>query len=189
VHGLTVGQAGVATGVGSGLAGVGGAFAAGMLGDRLIGNLASGRLRAAAATALAAAPLALAAIALPGGSASFAVPLLMLAYGLWQTYYGLVYAAIHDTVPAGLRATAMATYYLAMYLCGAAFGPLVTGRLSDYFAGEAAARGMAAEAARAGGLHQAMYAIPLLSAVLAAVLWMAARRANIAFSHRRMSLN
>ena len=57
----------------------------------------------------------------------------MLAYGLWQMYYGLVYAAMHDIIPAGLRATAMAAYYLAMYLCGAAFGPLATGRLSDYF--------------------------------------------------------
>jgi MFS family permease len=175
VHGLSVARAGLATGVGSGVAGVLGALAAGFLGDRLAGNLARGRLRVAAAAALAASPVALAAIRLPGGSAALAVPLLMLAYGLWQMYYGLVYAAIHDLVPAGLRATAMAAYYLAMYLCGAAFGPLVTGRLSDYFAHRAVAAGWAAEAARASGLHQAMYAIPALSLALAAVLWAGAR--------------
>jgi MFS family permease len=171
VHGLSVARAGLATGVGSGVAGVMGALVAGFLGDRLAGNLARGRLRAAAAAALAAAPVALAAICLPGGTVALAVPLLMLAYGLWQMYYGLVYAAIQDIVPAELRATAMAAYYLAMYLCGAAFGPLVTGGLSDHFAHQAMAAGWAAEAARGAGLHQAMYVIPVLSLALAVVLW------------------
>ena len=71
----------------------------------------------------------------------------------------------------------MAAYYLAMYLCGAAFGPLVTGRLSDYFARQAVTAGWAAETARANGLHQAMYVIPALSLVLAMVLWAASRSA------------
>jgi hypothetical protein len=35
------------------------------------------------------------------------------------------------------------------------------------------AAGVAAEAARAFGLHQAMYAIPLFSVLLSAALWMA----------------
>ena len=65
----------------------------------------------------------------------------MLAYGLLQMYYGLVYAAIQDIVPAELRATAMAMYLMAMYLCGGALGPLATGRLSDYFARSAAGAG------------------------------------------------
>jgi len=175
VHGLSVARAGLATGVGSGVAGVLGALAAGFLGDRLAGNLARGRLLAAAWAALAASPVALAAIGRPAGSAALAVLLFMLAYGLWQTYYGLVYAAIQDVVPAGLRATAMAAYYLAMYLCGAAFGPLVTGRLSDHFAHQGMAAGLAAEAARAAGLHQAMYVIPALSLALAVVLWAGSR--------------
>lgn len=175
VHGLSVAQAGLATGIGSGVAGAAGAVAAGYLGDRITAELASGRLRRAATAVLVAAPLAFAALRLTRESAWAVVPLLMVAYGLWQMYYGLVYAAIQDVVPATLRATAMAAYYLAMYLCGAAFGPLVTGRLSDHFARQAIGRGMAAEAARAFGLHQAMYAIPVLSAVLAMVLWAAAR--------------
>jgi len=47
-----------------------------------------------------------------------------------------------------------------MYLCGVSFRPLVTGRLSDHFAHVAANGGVALEAARAIGLHQAMYLIP-----------------------------
>jgi MFS family permease len=178
VHGFTVAQAGVWTGVGSGISGVAGALAAGAAGDRFKENLGQRRLLAAAAAVLAASPVAFAAIRLPGGTAAVAVPLLMLAYGLWQMYYGLVYAAIQDIVPAQLRGTAMAAYYLAMYLCGASFGPLVTGRLSDIFARQALAAGAAAEAARAYGLHQAMYVIPVFSVLLGAVLWVGARTAG-----------
>jgi MFS family permease len=174
-HGLSVARSGVWSGVGSGAAGVLGALAAGYLGDRVARDLGRRRLLLAAAAAALAAPPAFAAISLPAGSVVAAVLLLMLAYGLWQTYYGLVYAAIQDIVPGQLRGTAMATYYLAMYLCGASFGPLVTGRLSDQFAHVAANSGIALEAARAIGLHQAMYLIPVCSVMLAAVLWTAGR--------------
>jgi MFS family permease len=90
-------------------------------------------------------------------------------------YYGLVYAAIQDIVPPSLRGTAMAVYFMAMYLCGASFGPLITGGLSDHFARGAAGSGAVTEAARAIGLHQAMYVIPALSVALAALLWAGAR--------------
>ncbi|MBZ5624656.1 MAG: MFS transporter [Acidobacteriia bacterium] len=174
-HGLSVAQAGLWSGIGSGAAGILGAVAAGVYGDRVIGAWQNGRVLLAAAAAALAAPLALAGILAPAGRAALALPLFMLAYGLWQMYYGLVYAAIHDIVPSGLRGTAMAAYYMAMYLCGGSFGPLVTGRLSDHFARQAAAGGPVTEAAKAAGLHQAMYAIPALSVALAAVLWAAAR--------------
>jgi MFS family permease len=87
-------------------------------------------------------------------------------------YYGLVYAAIQDLVGPALRGTAMAVYFLIMYLCGGAFGPLALGALSDHLAGPAPT-----EAARAVGLHGAMYAIPAMSLVLALVLWCAAGQA------------
>ena len=103
-----------------------------MLGDRVVARWRNGRLLLAAGAAALAAPLALGGILAPAGQAALAIPLFMLAYGLWQMYYGLVYAAIQDTVPPGLRATAMAAYLMVMYLAGGAFGPLVTGRLSDY---------------------------------------------------------
>jgi len=166
-HGLPVGRAGLWTGLGSGVAGIAGAVAAGLFG--------AGRLRLASATALAAAPFSLIAIALPAGNVGAAVCLAMLAYGLLQTYYGLVYAALHDIVPPELRGTAMSAYLMVSYLGGASFGPLLTGRLSDYFARQS---GAAAEAARAIGLREAMYVIPALCVALGVVLWMAGRSAR-----------
>jgi hypothetical protein len=53
--------------------------------------------------------------------------------------------------------------------------PLLTSGLSDRFAREAAGSGALTEAARAIGLHQAMYVIPALSVALAATLWAGAR--------------
>jgi MFS family permease len=174
-HGLSVAQAGLWTGIGSGTAGILGCVAAGVYGDRIIRVRHNGRLLLAAAAALGAAPLAFAAIRLPAGSAAGAIAFIMAAYGLLQMYYGLVYAAIQDIVPPSLRGTAMAIYFMAMYLCGASFGPLATGALSDHFARQAAGGGAITEAARAIGLHQAMYAIPALSVALAGLLWAGAR--------------
>jgi MFS family permease len=184
-HHLSVARAGVWAGVGSGIAGILGALAAGALGDRVRGdnvrgdrlhvNLGRARMRLAAAASLAAAPAALVAIAAPAGEIAVAIPMMMAAYGLLQMYYGLVYAAMQDVVPANLRGAAMGGYFVVQYLGGAAWGPLITGRLSDHFARAAASAGMAVDAARAAGLHQAMYAIPALALALAAVLWTGAR--------------
>ena len=178
VHGLSVAQAGVWTGIGSGASGILGGIAAGVWGDRIIRTRHNGRMLLAAGAALAAALPAFAAIQLPPGRAAAAVPLLMAAYGLLQMYYGLVYSSIQDIVEPGMRGAAMAAYFVVTYLGGASWGPLITGGLSDHFAWEAArASGSAVvtEAARAIGLHHAMYAIPAVSVVLAGVLWMGAR--------------
>ncbi len=179
-HGLTVARAGLATGVGSGLAGIAGALAAGWFGDRVSTGRGRARMLLAGGAALLASPLAFCAIRMPAGNVAAALPLIMAAYGLLQSYYGLVYAAMQDIVGPGLRGAAMGTYFMAMYLCGASFGPLVTGRLSDHFARAAAGFGAVPEAARAAGLREAMYLIPALSLVLAAVLWGGARAMNAA---------
>jgi MFS family permease len=73
----------------------------------------------------------------------------------------------------------MAVYFLAMYALGAAFGPVATGWLSDHFAATAAwntgihqpVHGSMIEPFRALGLLRAMYVIPVLSAILAGVLF------------------
>jgi MFS family permease len=88
-------------------------------------------------------------------------------------YYGLVYAAIQDVVGPAMRGRAMAAYFVVTYLGGASWGPLLTGRLSDFMARRS---GLAGEASRAVGLHDAMYVVPALALVLAAVLWLAGRR-------------
>jgi hypothetical protein len=72
----------------------------------------------------------------------------------------------------------MAGYLLVTYLGGAAFGPLATGMLSDRFARLASGGAAITEAARAIGLHRAMYLIPAMALVLAAVLWAGARAAR-----------
>lgn len=177
-HGLSVGQAGLWAGVGYGAAGIAGGLIAGAWGDRVIRRRKDGRMLSAAAAALLAAPLALVGIRQPAGGAAASIALIMIAYGFLNMYYGLVYAAIHDIVAPAVRATAMSVYFLAMYLCGASFGPLITGRLSDYLARSAAhAAGAAAagEAYRAIGLHQAMYVIPVMSVGLALVLYAGSR--------------
>jgi MFS family permease len=177
-HGLRVGPAGLATGIGCGVAGVAGAVLAGLWGDRIISRWSNGRLLLAAGASLSAAPLAFGALALPAGRAPAALTLIMPAYGLLQMYYGLVYAAINDIVQPALRGTAMAGYLLVTYLGGAAFGPLLTGMLSDRFARQAASAAVITEAAKAAGLHQAMYVVPAMALVLAAVLWAGARAAR-----------
>jgi MFS family permease len=170
-HGMSVAQAGAWTGVGSGVSGILGAAAAGLLGDRV-----KNRLWLAAGASLAAAGPVYAAIRMPAGSGSAAVYLAMTGYGLLQMYYGLVYAAIQDVVGPGMRGRAMAVYFMVTYLGGASWGPLVTGRLSDTLARRS---GLAAEAARAVGLHDAMYVIPALALVLSVVLWQAGRPKNV----------
>jgi MFS family permease len=72
----------------------------------------------------------------------------------------------------------MSIYFMAMYLCGASFGPVITGRLSDVMARRAATlagSSVVTEAARATGLQQAMLVIPALSLLLALVLFAGSR--------------
>ena len=177
-HGLSVAAAGLWAGVGYGAAGIAGGMIAGAWGDRVIHQRPDGRMLSASCAALVAAPLALAGTLEPAGAAAASIVLIMAAYGFLNMYYGLVYASIHDIVAPALRGTAMAVYFMAMYLCGASFGPLLTGRLSDYLArraAQAAGSTTLGEIYRAIGLHQAMYVIPALSVGLALVLWAGSR--------------
>ncbi len=67
---------------------------------------------------------------------------------------------------------------MAMYMCGASFGPLLTGKLSDLLAHRAAALAgstVVTESFRATGLQQAMLIIPVLCTVLAFVLYRGSR--------------
>ena len=174
-HGMSVARAGVWAGIGTGVSGILGASLAAAAGDRV-----SNRLWLAAAASLAAAGPIFAAIRMPAGSAAAAVWLAMTGYGLLQMYYGLVYAAIQDIVRPENRGRAMAAYFVVTYLGGASWGPLATGRLSDFLAHRS---GLGGEAARAIGLHHAMYVVPVLALVLAGVLWIAGRRSTLAHAN------
>jgi MFS family permease len=178
VHGLSLAASGVASGIVSISGGVIGGTLAGVLGDSIVRRRKDGRLLVASIASLAAAPLACLAILQRAGAIVAAVIFFSLMLAALTSYYGLVYSAIQDLVPPNQRGTTMAVYFLAMYLCGASFGPLVTGGLSDLLARRAAALAGSAtvtEAFRAVGLQRAMLEIPVLSVVLAVVLYFGSR--------------
>jgi predicted MFS family arabinose efflux permease len=173
VHGLSVGEAGVATGFIFGAGGVCGGLFAGRLGDWALGRAKNGRLLCAATVCATAAPFAW--MSITSSSVVLAILLFAVAYAGLNAYYGLVYSAIQDIVGPTARGTAMAVYFLAMYFCGASFGPLITGKLSDVLAYRAAAGGPVTEAFKAIGLQQAMLVIPVCSVLLAVVLYCGSR--------------
>jgi len=178
VHGLSLAASGVASGVVYIFGGVIGGTLAGLLGDSIVRQRKDGRLLVASIASLVAAPLACLAILQPAGAMIAAVIFFALTYAALTSYYGLVYSAIQDLVAPNQRGTTMAVYFLAMYLCGASFGPLLTGRLSDLLARRAATlAGSVAvtETFRAIGLQQAMLEIPVLSVVLAVILYLGSR--------------
>jgi MFS family permease len=174
IHHINVARAGIYTGIIYMVGGVLGGLFGGSWGDRVVRRRSDGRLRIAAIAALIAAPLAFIGFRQGIGSLALAVVMLTAAYGLFNMYYGLVYASLQDIVTPALRATAMAFYFLVMYLGGASFGPYITGRLSDklaHRAAEAAGSVKVTEAFRAIGLQQAMLVVPVLALGLALVLW------------------
>jgi MFS family permease len=170
-HGLSVATAGWWAGMAHLCGGLAGGVAAGWFGDRFPRR----RLGTAALAALGAVPFTVLAPMQLRGEVASGVIFIAAGYGLLNMYYGLVYAALQDVVAPALRGTAMAVYFLAMYLCGASFGPLLTGKLSDLLAQAAAGAQPVTEAFRATGLQQAMFVIPALSVLLALALWAGSR--------------
>jgi len=178
VHGLSLAKSGMATGIVYLAGGVSGGATAGYLGDSIVHRRKDGRLLSASILALVAIPFACVGILQPAGSLYLAMAFLAVTYASLTTYYGLVYSAIQDIVAPNQRGSAMAIYFMAMYMCGASFGPLFTGKLSDVLAHRAAALAGSAsvtETFRAVGLQQAMLIIPVLCTALAIVLYMGSR--------------
>ena len=175
-------QAGLIGMVTYGLGGIPGLFLGGILGDAMIKRRQDGRLLVAAIAVLVATPFLYFAIAQPAGSlTSFAV-LMFVGCATMYAYYSTVYSTIQDVIEPSLRGTAMALYFFAMYVLGAALGPFGTGYLSDYFKiGAARAAGVtettfAALAPYAGGgLRSALFVLPLFAFLLALVLFAGSR--------------
>ena len=176
-HGLNLKDANGVNSIVFGLVGIPGMLIGGWAADHVSRRRANGRLLTAGLALLCAAPCMWLALDVPARR--------ILSFGLLMGtgcllayfYYGAVYAAIQDVVQPSLRATAMAIYFCAMYLLGGSFGPVLTGKLSDHFARAAMAAGGAGavnDAARAAGLHSAMYIVPLCVLGVAGVLFAAA---------------
>jgi MFS family permease len=171
-HQIDVAKAGQITGVVQGCGALG-IFLAGWLGDRAYRRGVSGRLHVAWVGLAVAVPCLLLALAAPPGDIWVCAAWLLPGYGLLYFYYGTVYASIQDIIEPALRGTAMAVYFCGQYLLGAALGPVATGWISDYFARRAAAvdgSDTITKAHLALGLHNAMYVVPALDAVLVLIL-------------------
>jgi len=179
-HGLSVREAGALSGLVFGVSGGLGIMLGGWAGDRLAARGTSGRLMVSAAALAVSVPLMVLFLAQPRGAVAAAMTFACPALTLLYLYYAPAYATIQDVVEPSRRAIAMALYFCAMYVLGASLGPVGTGALSDHLAARAAAAAHVShvtEAFRDQGLHQAMYVVPFLTALLTFTVWAAARAA------------
>ena len=177
-HEMSLRNAGLVSSVSAGLIGAVGLIAGGYLADKLSVRRRNGRLLLAAWSMLIAAPCVFFAINQPKGSIAAFMVLMSCSLVTMYVYYATVYASIQDVIEPKLRGTAVAIYFFAMYLLGGSMGPYVTGLLSDHFAKQAMAQAGATsmtEPFKAIGLHNAMYAIPILALLASAVLFAASR--------------
>lgn len=174
-HGADLRQAGLITMMVYGLSGIPGLLIGGALADKWAMKRRDGRLLVAAISMALSVPFMWAALARPAKDTLLFVILGSVACAFMYVYYASVYATLQDVVAPTLRGTAMALYFFAMYVLGASFGPLATGMLSDHFTRRAAAGATELEPFRGAGLHSAMYSIPVLSLILALVLFAATR--------------
>ncbi len=168
-----------------------GIFGAGWLGDWAFKRSVSGRLNVAWGGLLLAVPCLLVALAAPAGAVGWCTAWMLVGCMLLYAYYGTVYATIQDIIEPPLRGMAMAVYFFAMYLLGAALGPVGTGWLSDTFARRAAdAAGSSVVLPEHGaiGLRDAMYIVPLLNVALVVVLFAASRTVRRDIQRRASAL-
>jgi MFS family permease len=155
-----------------------GLWIGGTYGDRLRAWRPNGRLLLAVGGFVIAAPSALVAIQQPAGQWTTYAVLMSVMTAATYMYYATVYSALQDVVEPRLRGASVALYFFAMYLLGAAFGPVIVGSLSDRAANAAMTTAGATEmteAFKAAGLHSAMYVIPAMLLLTALVLAAAAR--------------
>jgi MFS family permease len=177
-HGMDLRQANTIAAVVLGAVGVAGLLGGGWAADKLRKTRPNGRMLLATAALFVSTPLVYLALDRPKGDLVGFMLLMGFGWMLIYVYYATVYAAIQDVVEPSLRATAMALYFFAMYVLGGSFGTSILGMLSDHYARQAmAAAGATAmsEAFRAEGLHSAFYVVPLVSLILAVVLYAGSR--------------
>ncbi len=177
-HFLNLKEANTLAAIAYGAVGIPGLLLGGWAADRIAAVRSNGRLLLASASLFLGASFIYSALNVAQGQSILFGALMGMGCLLGYVYFSCVYATIQDIVPPSLRGTAMALYFFAMYMLGGSFGPVLTGKLSDYFARLAMAEAGASslnEHFRALGLHSAMYVIPLCSVLLAAVLLGAAR--------------
>ena len=177
-HGLSLQQANTISAFVLGAVGVVGLLAGGWAADLMRSKRANGRLLLSAISLAVSTPCVYLALGQPKGSMLPFIILMGIGWMLIYVYYVTVYPAIQDVVEPGLRGTAMALYFFAMYVLGGSFGTTILGWLSDLFARRAMEQAGATvmePAFRAAGLHSAFYVVPVVSLLLTLVLLAGAR--------------
>jgi len=181
-HGADIQKANFVSMIVYGVLGAPGLLLGGYIGDAVQKRRADGRMLVGAFAIVISIPFILLALGRQSGDLMGFLILMGLGCGLMYFYYSTVYATIQDIIEPGLRGTAMALYFMAMYLLGASFGPYIVGLISDYSTQQAAqSAGVTVftqeslEPFRADGLRSAMYIIPVLSTLLAVVMFAASR--------------
>jgi MFS family permease len=177
-HEMSLKDASNVSAISVGAVGAIGLLAGGWLSDKLAARRRHGRLLLAACCMALAAPAIFLALQQPKGAIGAFMVLMAFGTITLYVYYATVYTAIQDVIAPHLRGTAVAIYFCGMYVFGASFGPVATGMLSDHFAHQAmqaAGATTLTEAFKATGLHNAMYAIPVLATLASLVLFAAAR--------------
>ena len=177
-HGMSLLNASFISSISVGAVGAIGLLVGGWLADKMSAKRRNGRLVLSSAAMAIAAPCIFMAINQPKGSITAYIMFMSAGTITMFVYYATVYAAIQDVIEPRLRGTAVAIYFCFMYILGASMGPVGTGFLSDHFAHKAmldAGANTMTEAFKAIGLHNAMYAIPVLALAAAVVLFAASR--------------
>ena len=176
-HGLDIQQANLVSMLVYGVMGAPGLLIGGFIGDAVMKRRTNGRMLLGAIAIMLSVPTVYFALEVSRGGTTMFLVLMGAACALMYFYYSTVYSTIQDIIEPASRGTAMAVYFLAMYVLGASLGPYGTGLLSDFFtkrtaqlAGVMETTNTALEPFRAEGLHTAMYIIPVLGIILTLVL-------------------
>ena len=184
---LGISEASMITGFIVGVTGLIGLTLGGYISDAIHKRSETGRLNYGA-ICLAIASILIFAALMQGQNALMLFSILFGAGWLaYYSYYTTVYPALQDVVEPRLRGTAMALYFAGMYLLGGAFGTVVVGALSDYFANAAMLADnttVMTNAHRAIGLHDAMYLIPVAMLITAVFVFLA--KLSFSADHRNM---
>jgi MFS family permease len=181
-HNLDIAQANYVAMIVYGILGAPGLLLGGFIGDWAKRRRPDGALLIATLAILLSIPFFFFSIGIAGGEHVAFSALIGTSCALMYFYYSIVYSTISDVTEPALRGTAMAVYFLAMYLLGASLGPWIIGMISDHFTEQAAiAAGVTEftaktlEPFRGAGLRSAMYLVPVLSTALMLVLFAASR--------------
>ncbi len=181
-HELDIAQANYVATIIYGLLSAPGLIFGGIIGDWAKRKRPDGALLIATFAILLSIPFYFFSIGIASGEYITFAALIGTSVALMYFYYSIVYATIADVTEPASRGTAMAVYFLAMYLLGASLGPYIIGLISDYFTTQAAiAAGITEftaktlEPFRGAGLRSAMYLVPVLSTLLMLVLFAASR--------------